>query len=180
MAPELTAGSSIMPQKHNLDAMELVRGKAQAVLGCQAQILGIVAGLPSGFNMDFQETKGVFMKALDITAASLQVMALFVSGLEPQEAQLRAACSPQLFATDRAYDLVRQEMPFRDAYRLIASQLETLEPMDPNEQLRMRTHIGAAGNLGLDETRAEVAAARAALAQQRDHIKGIKRSLLGR
>jgi argininosuccinate lyase len=179
VAPELTAGSSIMPQKHNLDAMELVRGRAQVVLGCQAQIMGIVAGLPSGFNMDFQETKGAFMKALDITTSSLQVMALFMAGLEPQEEKMRAACSPQLFATDHAYNLVvQEEMPFRDAYREIASRLDTLEPMDPYEQLRNRTHLGAAGNLGLDVLRAQLAEERAALEAERGRVAGVKERLL--
>ncbi len=179
VAPELTTGSSIMPQKHNIDAMELLRGKTHTVLACQAQIMGTIAGLPSGFNTDFQETKGAYMTALDITAASLEVTALFVTGLEPQEARMRAACSPQLFATDRAYALVTdREMPFRDAYRLIASQLDTLEPMDPHEQLRNRTHLGAAGNLGLDEARAQVAEARATLAARLAMIAGVRTTLL--
>jgi argininosuccinate lyase len=104
---------------------------------------------------------------------------LYMGGLEPQEAQMRAACSPQLFATDHAYALVTsQEMPFRDAYRLIASQLDTLAPMDPHEQLRNRTHLGASGNLGLDETRAQVATERAKLAAQRAKIEEVKRALL--
>lgn len=179
VAPELTTGSSIMPQKHNIDPMELLRGKARTVLACQEQILGTIAGLPSGYNTDFGETKGAFMKALDITATSLQVATLYMSGLEWQEERMIAACSPQLFATDHAYALVTsQEMPFRDAYRLIASQLDTLAPMDPHEQLRTRTHIGASGNLGLDETRAQVAAEREKVAAQRATIDEVKRALL--
>ncbi len=92
---------------------------------------------------------------------------------------MRAACAPQLFATDHAYALVRdQEMPFRDAYRQIAAQLDTLAPMDPYEQLRQRQHIGAPGNLGLAESRAEVAAARAALDAQRAKLAAVKTALL--
>jgi len=92
---------------------------------------------------------------------------------------MRAACSPQLFATDHAYALVRdREMPFRDAYRLIASQLDALDPMDPYEQLRQRRHIGAPGNLGLAESRAEVAAARAALDARRAKLAAVKAALL--
>jgi argininosuccinate lyase len=179
VAPQLTTGSSIMPQKHNLDAMELLRAKAHTVLGYQAQILGTVAGLPSGYNTDFGETKGAFMAALDTTAASLRVMAIFVEGLEPQPERMAAACSPQLFATDHAYALVRdQEMPFRDAYRLIASQLDTLAPMDPAEGLQTRTHVGASGNLGLDEIRAELAEAREELEARRMRLESVRRALL--
>jgi argininosuccinate lyase len=178
VAPELCTGSSIMPQKHNLDAMEVTRAKAQVLLGYQAQILGIVAGLPSGFNMDFQETKGPFMAALDLTKECLQVCALYVQGLEPNEAQLRAACSPELFATDQAYALVSRGVPFRDAYRQISAQLHDLPPMDPTEQLRWRTHVGASGNLGLEETRAQVAAERAAVDRQRAGLEEVARRLL--
>jgi len=180
VAPEMTTGSSIMPQKHNLDVMEIMRGKARTVLAYQQQILETVTGLPSGYNTDFGETKSAFMRALDVTVASLRVMTVFLPGLEPREERMQAACSPQLFATDHAYALVTsEEMPFRDAYRLIASQLDTLAPMDPHEQLQNRRHIGAAGNLGLDEIRASIAAERATVAAQRAKIAAVKEALLG-
>ena len=180
VAPEMTTGSSIMPQKHNLDVMEIMRGKARTVLAYQQQILETVTGLPSGYNTDFGETKSAFMRALDVTIASLRVMTVFIPGLEPRQEQMQAACSPQLFATDHAYALVTsQEMPFRDAYRLIASQLDTLAPMDPHEQLQNRRHIGAAGNLGLDEIRASIATERATIAGQRAKMAAVKQALLG-
>lgn len=149
--PELCDGSSIMPQKHNLGALELVRARAHTVFGHQAQIFGVLAGLPAGFNNDNQETKRPFMAALDITAASLEVCTLFVNGITFHEQRLRDACSPELFATDHAYELVRQGMPFRDAYRHIAATLDSLPPSDPVARLRERTHLGASGNLGLDQ-----------------------------
>ena len=58
MSETLETGSSIMPQKRNPDLMELVRGRTHTVLALQQQIGGIIAGLPSGYNIDFQETKG--------------------------------------------------------------------------------------------------------------------------
>ena len=180
VAPELTTGSSIMPQKHNLDVMEIMRAKARSVLAYQQQILETVTGLPSGYNTDFGETKAAFMRALDTTAASLRVIAVFMPGLEPREEQMVAACSPQLFATDHAYALVKgEEMPFRDAYRLIASRLDTLAPMDPHEQLRNRRHLGASGNLGLDELRAEIADERAVVAARREQFAVVRAALLG-
>ena len=179
VAPEMTTGSSIMPQKHNLDVMEIMRAKARTVLSYQQQILETITSLPSGYNTDFGETKAAFMRALDTTSASLQVMTAFLPGLEPRAEQMRAACSPQLFATDHAYALVRdEEMPFRDAYRLIASQLDSLAPMDPHEQLANRRHIGAAGNLGLAETREQITAERATIAAQREKSAAVRQRLL--
>ena len=178
VAPELCTGSSIMPQKHNLGALELVRARAQTMLGYQAQILGIVAGLPSGYNMDNQETKKPFIAALNLLAETLQVCTLFAEGIAFNEEKLLAACSPELFATDQAYALVKRGMPFRDAYRQVAAALDSLSPMDPVEQLRTRTHLGASGNLGLDDLRARVAHERAALDRQRAHVEQVARDLL--
>ena len=178
VAPELCTGSSIMPQKHNLGALELVRGRTHTLLGYQATILGIVAGLPSGYNMDNQETKKPFIAALDLTAETLQVCTLFVQGLEPNEAKLRAACSPELFATDQAYAMVRAGVPFRDAYRQVAAALDSLAPLDPVEQLRTRTHLGAAGNLGLDGARARLGEARVAFDERRGRLERVATELL--
>src|SRR5205807_1347725 len=63
---ELCTGSSIMPQKRNLGVMELVRARTQTMLALQQQVLGILSGLPSGYNMDYQETKRPFMEAIDL------------------------------------------------------------------------------------------------------------------
>ncbi len=61
VAQELCTGSSIMPQKRNLGVMELLRARTQTMLALQQQILGVVTGLPSGYNMDYQETKRPFI-----------------------------------------------------------------------------------------------------------------------
>jgi len=126
--PELCSGSSIMPQKRNLGVMELVRARAHTVLALQQQILAIVMGLPSGYNMDAQETKGPFFAALDLTEESLAVTCQVITRLAVDEERLLAACSPELFATDRAYALVRAGVPFRDAYRRVAADLTPPSP----------------------------------------------------
>ena len=159
----LKAGSSIMPQKKNLDAMELLRGKGNVILAQQQWIMGTLMGLPSGFNMDFQETKRPFMEALDLTESSAAITALTVSRLTPNTERLAAACSPELFATDAAYDLVQQGVPFRDAYRRVAGMLDDLGEIDPHAALAMRTHLGTSGDLGLDESAAALATRRTRL-----------------
>lgn len=146
---ELCDGSSIMPQKRNLSALELVRARAHTVIALQSQALQTLAGLPSGYNMDYQETKQPLIEALNLTAGSLEVVTLFAAGIEPQAPRLAAACDAELFATDRAYELVAQGVPFRDAYRQVAARPDAQEPGDLVERLKKRAHAGAAGNLDL-------------------------------
>ena len=78
---EFCTGSSIMPQKRNVRIMELVRARTQTLLALQQQILGIITGLPSGFNMDNQETKRPFMEALDLCWKALEICTLVASNL---------------------------------------------------------------------------------------------------
>lgn len=157
---ELCTGSSIMPQKRNLGVMELVRARTQTMLALQQQILGIVSGLPSGYNMDYQETKRPFMEALDIVQDSLEICTLVVSSLEVNTERLRAACTFELFAADRAYELATTaNLPFRDAYRIVGAEvMAKLDrhmplPGESQEQLAQRltarSHLGGAGNPGL-------------------------------
>ena len=152
----LLTGSSIMPQKKNLGAVELLRARGQVMLAYQQQILGVLTGLPSGYNMDSQDTKKPFMDALDLAAQSAAVAALFVSQIEPDEEKMIEACSPELFATDIAYDLVRNGVAFRDAYREVAGKIADLPGQDPNAHLEHRTHQGTHGDLGLDVAAAEI------------------------
>src|SRR6266550_1162065 len=162
MPQELCTGSSIMPQKRNLGVMELVRARAQTMLALQQQILGIVSGLPSGYNMDYQETKRPFIEALDVVQESLEVCTLVVSALDTNTERLAAACTFELFAADRAYELATTaNLPFRDAYRIVSAEVAALLdrhqplPVESQEQLvqrlNARTHLGSAGNLGLEQ-----------------------------
>ncbi len=161
---ELCTGSSIMPQKRNLGVMELVRARTQTMLALQQQIMGIGSGLPSGYNMDYQETKRPFMEALGIVQESLEISTLFVSSLAVNAERLLAACTFELFAADRAYELTSvAHLPFRDAYRIVGAEVTAqldrhlLPPPESKEQLgerlAARSHLGGAGNLGLPQLR---------------------------
>jgi argininosuccinate lyase len=174
----LKTGSSIMPQKKNLDAMELLRGKGNIILGYQQVIMGLQAGLPSGFNMDFQETKRPFMESLDMVEDSSAVAALTVSQIVPNHDKLLAACSPELFATDVAYDMVMKGVPFRDAYRRVADMIDDLAEMDAHQVLATRTHQGTSGDLRLDTSAALIEQRRAALAAREAELAAIQAGLL--
>lgn len=174
---ELCTGSSIMPQKRNLGVMELVRARAQTMLALQQQILGIVSGLPSGYNMDYQETKRPFMEALDLAQESLEICALVVASLNVNTERLLAACTFELFAADRAYELSSVAgLPFRDAYRIVGAEVTAqLDrrlplPVESQEQLiarlAARSHLGGAGNLGLPQSQNQLARVEAAWQQR--------------
>jgi argininosuccinate lyase len=154
---DLCTGSSIMPQKRNLGAMELVRARAHTMLALQQQIVSTLVGLPSGYNMDYQETKAPFFEALRLASDSLEICTLFAGRIEVDEERLRAACTPELFAADRAYTLAQQGMPFRDAYRTVAADPTAQAIGDLESRLRARTLMGGPGNLGLPATRARLA-----------------------
>lgn len=169
---ELCTGSSIMPQKRNIDIMELVRARTATMLALQQQILGISSGLPSGYNMDYQETKRPFMEALDIAAESLEICTLVVSSLSVNVSNLVAACTIELFATDRAYEMMTSEqISFRDAYRIVGQEittridaarvagqaLPTESLAELVQRLHARQHLGSTGQLGLEQTQQHLA-----------------------
>jgi argininosuccinate lyase len=115
-------GSSIMPQKKNPDVLELLRAKYHVLLSYEVQVKGMAANLITGYNRDLQLCKEPVMKGLDIAIESLEIMKLIFDGLEVDEEKCRQAMTEELFATDRAYQLVRQGVPFREAYRRIGAQ----------------------------------------------------------
>lgn len=147
---EMALGSSIMPQKKNPCEAELVRAKASSVMAYLFQIMSIIKALPSGYNRDFQETKGPMMRAFDAAQASVRIMNLVMKGIKVDEERLKDGITPEVFAADKALRLALEGVPFRDAYRKVAAELESVEAMDPVRSIGERSHIGAPGNLGLE------------------------------
>ncbi|HEX6818486.1 MAG TPA: argininosuccinate lyase [Ktedonobacterales bacterium] len=177
---ELAAGSSIMPQKRNLDALELVRARAHTIIALQAQMLHTLAGLPSGYNMDYQETKGPFFEALALCRESLHVVGVFAARVQVDEERLRAACTNELFATDHAYELAHAGIPFRDAYRRVATNPGGQEAGDLVARLHARSSLGAPGNLDLDGVATRIAEQRAQWHAREQHVaQAITRLLRG-
>jgi argininosuccinate lyase len=123
LAPEVTTGSSIMPQKRNPDVLELVRGAAGTVQACLNECMLIVAKLPSGFQRDLQRLKPPVFRAIDLTIDSVDIMSYLLSTVRflPENIVL----GDELFAAEEAYELVRTEgIPFREAYRRVAEKLQ--------------------------------------------------------
>ncbi len=157
---ELCTGSSMMPQKRNPDGLELVRAKSAAISADVMGIKAIIRSLPSGYNRDFQETKGPFFRGCEAGLGSVRIMDLTIEKLVVNEDRLRAAFTPEIFATDRALELVSDGVPFRDAYQQIGRGLQDLGARDPAEAIAKKKSTGSTGNLRLDIPRAQAAALR--------------------
>lgn len=151
VAEKMCTGSSIMPQKKNLDVMEYLRAKTHLVLSYQQAVVSISAGLPSGYNADFGETKGPFLKSMEIIEQTLEIVNLTVESLSPNKEVLKKSMCPELFATQAAYELVKKKVPFRKAYKMIGKSLNSLPSYDIVKTLKLSIHTGGTGNLALEK-----------------------------
>lgn len=143
-------GSSLMPQKRNPCPLEIIRAKSAVLQGQLFQTLEVVRALPSGYNRDFQETKRPIMQGLEITSASLRVFSQIFSELQVNKEICIEAFTPELFATDQVLKLTGEGMPFRDAYKQVAKDPDTISTNDPVANILSKKHLGATGNLGIE------------------------------
>src|SRR6186713_1799037 len=120
LSDKFTTGSSIMPQKRNPDAAELVRAKTGRVVGALNAMLIVMKGLPLAYQKDMQEDKEGTIDALDALALSISAMTGMVRDMRPDAARMKAAASlGYATATDLADWLVRAlKLPFRDAHHI--------------------------------------------------------------
>jgi argininosuccinate lyase len=117
-----TTGSSLMPQKKNPDALELVRGKAARVDGDLLRLLALLKGLPAGYQKDLQEDKEAVFDAADAAMGSVAVMVGVVAGLSLRRDAMRAAAGQEeMMAAGLAVALAREGMPFRKAHGIVGS-----------------------------------------------------------
>jgi argininosuccinate lyase len=120
----VTTGSSLMPQKKNPDVAELARGKSGRLIGHVAGMLAMLKGLPLAYDRDLQEDKAALFGSVESTHDCLAAARLLVEHLEFDRARLRElARDPDLGATDRAEELVKQGVPFRHAHRKVGEAL---------------------------------------------------------
>ncbi len=121
-------GSSLMPQKKNPDAMELLRGKAARLQGNLQTLAVMVKGLPFTYNRDLQEDKPPVFDSFDQTLLSLQVLGQTLDGLKlRREVCARAVADPLLLATDLADWLVLEGVPFREAHHIVGRMVKLAE-----------------------------------------------------
>jgi argininosuccinate lyase len=122
LLPEaFTTGSSLMPQKQNPDALELVRGKAARAQAGVIRLLALMKSLPAGYQKDLQEDKEAVFDVADTVSVSVRVMGGVVAGLEFDRKRMRAAAGQEeMMAAGLAVALARDGLPFRKAHGVVA------------------------------------------------------------
>jgi argininosuccinate lyase len=126
-----SSGSSIMPQKKNPDAAELLRAKAPRVVGRLAALHGVMHALPLTYNKDLQEDKEHIFDAADTIELALAAATGMIAGARFDRERMRAAAADELIAaTDVADLLVRLGMPFREAHGVVAGLVRSAIDQD--------------------------------------------------
>ncbi len=185
----LSTGSSIMPQKKNPDAAELVRGHSGRIAGCLTSLMMTMKGLPLAYSKDMQDDKPPVFEAASLLTLSLAAMSGMVAGATFRTERMRAAAElGYATATDLADWLVRQAgIPFREAHHITGAavklaeskglaldqlDLTDLKAIDPRIDARVFAALSVEasvaartsyGGTAPDQVRAQVAAARLAL-----------------
>ncbi len=127
LADAYSTGSSLMPQKKNPDALELLRGKSGRSMGQLTGLMATLKGLPSTYNKDLQEDKEPLFDAVNSLSGSLQIACGVLSTLTINPAFMRAALVPEMLATDLAEYLVRKGVPFRETHHVAGAAVRMAE-----------------------------------------------------
>jgi argininosuccinate lyase len=127
LADAYSTGSSLMPQKKNPDAVELLRGKAGRLVGGLTGLLVTLKGLPSSYDKDLQEDKEALFDAVDTLALALPVAQGVLATLTIHPDRMRAALGDELLATDLADALVLAGVPFRSSHHLVGQVVRRAE-----------------------------------------------------
>ncbi len=148
---ECTTGSSIMPHKKNPDVFELTRAKCNKLQGLPQQITLIMNNLPSGYFRDLQLIKEVFMPAFDELRDVLHMTTYIIERMEVNEHILDDPRYDLIFSVEECNRLATEGMPFRDAYKKVALDIEAGR-FTPDKDIH-HTHEGSIGNLCTEQIR---------------------------
>jgi len=182
-----SGGSSIMPQKRNPDAAELMRACAPRLTADLSGLLGVLHGLPLAYNTDLREDKRYLFDAVDCLDALLPVVAGLLEGARFDAERMAAACESALLATDAADFLVQGGMPFREAHHLVGTLVrraaeEGVEIFDLcDDELRSYSPLLDAGFRSLRDPgaslRAKLSQGGSAPARVREQMEGARSEL---
>lgn len=146
---ELTTGSSIMPHKKNPDVFELIRAKCNLIQAVPNQLTLIMNNLTSGYHRDMQLVKEVMLPAIQDMKACLEIMTFSLKQIKVSKNILKDSKYDYLFSVDTLNEMVKNGMPFRDAYKTMGKAIENGN-FKPKKDIE-HTHEGSLGNLCLNK-----------------------------
>lgn len=144
-----TTGSSIMPHKKNPDVFELIRARCNQLMSLPQQVSLLIGNLPSGYHRDFQLLKTFLFPAIANTKQMLEILNHALPAIQLKANILNDDKYQYLYSVEAVNDLVKQGVPFRDAYQQIGRSIEA-DQFQPNTSLN-HTHQGSLGNLCLPD-----------------------------
>jgi argininosuccinate lyase len=142
---EYVTGSSIMPQKRNPDVFELIRGRTNLIQTLPVQITNLVSGLPSGYNRELQLLKQLIFSAFDEIKECIDIIMIMLDHVKLNENILVNPLYNSIYSTEEVNRLVKQGIPFRDAYKRVSEMIGKGE--FTKTSISEYTHEGSIGNL---------------------------------
>lgn len=156
LPPEYTTGSSIMPNKHNPDVIELLRASYASVAAARTEVEQLLS-LPSGYQRDLQFSKGGIFHGMRRGLLALELVPDLLSRMQWNGSAMRAAIEPSMYATDVAIEQAASGVPFREAYRAAAEAAGAAgQGRTPEQSLAARASPGAHADLCLGRLRARL------------------------
>lgn len=178
LSDDQVSGSSIMPQKRNPDVWELIRGSHHEFSGWSVQMSSLGTNLTSGYHRDLQLTKKVVMQSTFAAERLSVAVKHALEGLKFNPDVAKRSLTPDLLATHKANEFVKQGMTFREAYRKVADELESINVDDYDDLSATYNHIGSPGSYNEDYYARQINQSRNWLAQEDEKWNSIKMRLL--
>jgi argininosuccinate lyase len=142
---EFVTGSSIMPQKRNPDVFEIIRGRTNLIQSVPGQVSALLSNLPSGYNRELQLLKSLIFNAFNDLTEVIDITLHMLDNIIIREGVTERAIYNTIYSTEEVNRLVRTGIPFREAYRIVAENIE--KGVFSKTVLSDYTHEGSIGNL---------------------------------
>jgi len=146
---EYVTGSSIMPQKRNPDVFELIRGRTNLIQTLPGKVAMLISNLPSGYNRDLQLLKQIMFDAFSELQECLEIMLLMLNNIKIRKNITENPLYNTIFSTEEVNRLVKQGIPFRDAYKAVADMVKNSS--FSKTAISDYVHEGSLGNLCNEE-----------------------------
>jgi argininosuccinate lyase len=142
---EYVTGSSIMPQKRNPDVFELIRARSNVIQTLPNEIAILTSNLPSGYNRDLQLLKQLIFDAFDELRRCFEIMLLMLNNIKVRKNITDNPLYNTIFSTEEVNRLVKQGIPFRDAYKAVSDMVKNSS--FSRTTISDYVHEGSIGNL---------------------------------